>query len=78
MDYLSDCAYDSSGRFLMAVSKNTNSLKIFNSYGKIIYKYTFNSLNQVLWRNRPHIDIPKNKLDEVNTKFKDYKKIYEA
>jgi len=57
MDYLNECAYDPSGRFLLAFSKNTNSLKVFNSYGKVIFKNTFNSLNQVIWRNRPFIEL---------------------
>ncbi len=77
MDYMNEVTYDPSGRFVLAMSRATNSCKVFNSYGKIIYKQTFNSLNQVLFRPRPFVDISKTAADKINSSFKDFQKAYE-
>eukprot|EP00828_Plagiopyla_frontata_P001856 TRINITY_DN0_c922_g1_i1.p2 TRINITY_DN0_c922_g1~~TRINITY_DN0_c922_g1_i1.p2 ORF type:complete len:186 (-),score=46.08 TRINITY_DN0_c922_g1_i1:28-585(-) len=76
-NYLSVASWDPSGRLFLTASKHTKTWQIFTAYQKLLYKDTQESrLDNIIWRNRPRIDISDEKEQEYEQKFKDLKKIY--
>ena len=73
MIYMSDAAWDPSGKFLLTASYTTKTYTIWNCFGKMIFKDTVIFIFQILkdviridWRPRLHFKISESTLKKID------------
>eukprot|EP01016_Furgasonia_blochmanni_P006122 TRINITY_DN1243_c0_g1_i3.p1 TRINITY_DN1243_c0_g1~~TRINITY_DN1243_c0_g1_i3.p1 ORF type:complete len:815 (+),score=365.10 TRINITY_DN1243_c0_g1_i3:96-2540(+) len=77
VNYLTQVAWDPSGRFLTTFSARTGTYTIWNGFGETIYRDTLNDLTQLLWRPRPRSLLTPEKEAELAANLKNATKKYE-
>lgn len=67
MIYMSDAAWDPSGKFLLTASYTTKTYTIWNCFGKMIFKDTIlKDVIRIDWRPRLHVKISESTLKKID------------
>ncbi|KAL4443207.1 hypothetical protein ABPG74_002274 [Tetrahymena malaccensis] len=80
LSYIDSAAYDQSGRYIFTSSQKTKSFQIWTAFGDQIFKDTITDpagIKNIIWRPRLTHLLDEKQESQIQTTYKDYKKIYE-